>query len=366
MGIPSRAVRVEAEKKPDEEVRDTSNPQPAQQVLRAPRPKSWSPPLPPHRIPVPPPPLPHQQAVQPKPSLPAPALPSPDLHRSAQLPLRSQIVPVMQPARPPPPKFAPMPAVIPSQEDHSDSSLNADDMALRRGSSVGWPAVAMLTVAAIAVVVFAVAQLRPDITANVLDLVRGPSTAQASALGAGSTPVMASVTAAGPRAAPIPRSGGGTALGANPELPVVSVWSLPVARSGQPQPPAPVPHGSPLAAAAAAPPQQHGLFVPSAAFAFNFNAAPQASPAPNVASTPNVAPTPDETPAPVQRPAPLAAKAAPAVDDAPPANVAAPPPAAPPPPPAAAPPPPPKPKFAPGSLEDQIQKAVEAEAAKKK
>src|SRR5215472_3205902 len=71
-------------------------------ALRAPRPKSWSPPLPPHRVPIPPPPLAGSNAnASANPFLPAPssapplvglarALPPPN----APEPFQSQVVPV--------------------------------------------------------------------------------------------------------------------------------------------------------------------------------------------------------------------------------------------------------------------------------
>ena len=357
-------------------------------ALRAPRPKSWSPPLPPHRVPVPPPPL-GNLTVPPAPGLPvglARALPPPAAQeRQSQIvpiaqpsrpqlvpivpPARpSQIVPVMQPLPPPPPRMPPATLALPAPyEDHNRLS---DDFAFRRSgrSGIGWPATILMALAAGVVMIFAVVELRPDLAARAADTIRGaeaPATTEAMAGSMPATSPAAAGATAPQRAASAP--GGASTFGATSEPPTISVWSLPTARAGQ------APPTTPMAAFHAAPPPlapaaQRGRFVPSAAYAFNFNAAPPPPSLPPIlAQAPAAAPAPPPTP--VEEPPPVASKPfvmpkVPApVDEAP---AAAPPPPAPAPKPAAPPPPPPKPRFAPGSLEDQIQKAVEADAAKKK
>ena len=257
-----------------------------------------------------------------------------------------------------------IPAPVTPQDERSES-LSDDFMPMPRRSGMGWPSMILLALAAVLVTVFAVAQFRPDVAAGLVDFVRGPAAAPVGAGAAGGTPIATSVATATSRGAQAP----GAIVGAAGEPPTVSVWSLPVARPGQaPAAPLPVVHGSMGAPAMAPPaPASHGRFEPSTAFAFTFKAAPQPAAAPNVADTQNVAPAPVE--APVQRPAPVVTPKAVEAESEPPPTPPAPAPspvaAAPPPRPATPPPPPPKPRFAPGSLEDQIQKAVEADNAKK-
>jgi hypothetical protein len=198
---------------------------------------------------------------------------------------------------------------------------------------------------------FLVDRIRPDVTDRLAAAFRGDAPPSPSGFSVGSTaptaPVAANARMAPAKVSPI----------ANPEPPLVSVWSLPVARAGLPAAP-PQAFRMPVAPAPARAP----LFVPSVSFASSY-----AATMPNVAATPVVAaPAPPVAPVPTNiappkgSPAPIAA-ATPASDPTPagaPAPTAAPvrkdPPA-----------PPPVKKFAPGSLEDQIQKAVEAESQKK-
>jgi hypothetical protein len=356
-------------------------------VLRAPRPKSWSPPLPPHRVPVPPPPL-GNLTVPPAPGLPlglARALPPPvaQEQRQSQIvpiaqPSRPQLVPIVPPARPsqivpvmrplPPPPLRMPPATLALPGPYEDRL--SDDFAFRSGrsgigrSGIGWPATILMALAAGVVMIFAVVELRPDLAARAADTIRGTEAPAITEPTAGSMPATSPAPAgatAPQRAGSVP--GGASTFGATSEPPTISVWSLPTARAGQ------APPTTPMAAFHAAPPlpaaaPQRGRFVPSAAYAFNFNAAPPPPSLPPIlAQAPAAAPAPP--PPPVEEPVAKTApppKAAAAAEAAP---AAAAPPPVPAPKPAAPPPPPPKPHFAPGSLEDQIQKAVDAEAAKK-
>jgi hypothetical protein len=348
----------------------------ARPAMRAPRPQSWSPPLPPHRIPIPPPPLSNQQpfertAAQIAAPLSVPAAPaSSAAHRRPPEPLRVPVVQLPQPARLPPPTIAPISPVAPFLEEDSDSP-SGEFLRHRRQLGMGWPYVALLGAAALVVSIFVVAQFRPDIAARVVESFRGSDTQSTAAL------TTSSMSFAPPAETPLPARQGAAVpaagrTNAGPEPPVVSVWSLPVARVGGPQPQTPMPVFH--AVGAAPPPAAHDVFVPGAAYAFSFNSTPKVSPPPNLPATPNVVPPSNfvaSPPAAVEPPAPKATlpqKAVQATNDAPASNPAPPPPlAAPAPPPRpVAPAPPPKPRFAPGSLEDQIQKAVEAEANKKK
>jgi hypothetical protein len=352
---------------PDDRTSGIADVRPA---LRAPRPQSWAPPLPPHRVPIPPPPL-ANQPLQARAPLPVPSSPrgegllvaprpSPASFAPSALPsVRSAPIPhsVLPMVRPP----ARLPAalsVAPPQDDFD--TLGADLAPQRQRSRLGSPSIVLVGAAAIAVGTLAVIQLRPDVADSILEFVRGPSAQSPSSLLANSTAVLSPVgtAAAAPRGVSA-AAGSKAAVSPNGEPPVISVWSLPVAYAGQaPAPPAAAPVFRAVAAAPHA--RQSQGFVPNTAFAFNFNAAPPPPTIPVLNPASNVAPAPPPEPveAPAPRPAPAAKAVQPAIEAPPPA-------AAPPPPPVAAPPPPPK-KFAPGSLEDQIQKAVEAEQQKKK
>src|SRR4029077_1345830 len=69
MAGPSNAFEMENEASPDDRTSGIADVKPA---LRAPRPQSWAPPLPPHRVPIPPPPLGNQHP-QARASLPVPS-----------------------------------------------------------------------------------------------------------------------------------------------------------------------------------------------------------------------------------------------------------------------------------------------------
>jgi hypothetical protein len=280
----------------------------ASPAWRAPRPQSWSPPIPRDRIPVPPPPIAAKSI--------APRL------RAAAAVATNRGVPVEYVPRAMPVEYvsrvAPDEYLVPLDDD--DALLDAEYLPVQRSRAVGWFLLFLLPIAAGVVVV---SWMRPDLTERAGEAAHalvGPSSNVSSPAALAPSPGIARPTAPSSVTARVGSS-------ASSEPPLVSVWSLPVAHVGSPSTPVPAFH------VPAAP------LVPTALFAQNATFTPTVTPPRPTASATPIAPAPAAPPAavapvPVAAPVPLPAQHQ-------------------------------SHKFAPGSLEDQIQKAVEAEEKKK-
>jgi hypothetical protein len=197
--------------------------------------------------------------------------------------------------------------------------LDADFFLARRSRGIAWFLVLVATVTG---GLFLAGMVRPDVIAGLVASVQsyvGPTRHEYPPTMVPPPPPLAT----GPRVVATPAQAK-TSSGAEPEPPLVSVWSLPIARAGLPASPIPAFH------VPAAPRPPHALFVPSPVSASV------------VAPKPMVAPMDGTSPRALGRG--RSVNAAPPLATATAQRVAAP---------------------APGSLEDKIRKAVEAEAGKK-
>jgi hypothetical protein len=318
---------------------------------RAPRPASWPPPLPADRIPVPPPG--RALAVAPAPSIPPPPYARP---ASYPPPAASGVMPVARAPQAPALGFAPpasrsFVAPAPRAVPASRARLDDNPFARRRSSGRRWAT--LLFFMALVGGAVAVFELRPDlippavrrpVAVWVADPVRqwvGDARAFVAARvtptpqGQGLAPVVPSTPA--PPSAQTVASTLMPSVVAAPQA--ITAASSPAPASGKSDPPVvdvstlPVAHGDTVPAARALPRVTSAAPPPRAV-------APSPAPPPRaVAASPAPRPTPAPRPAALAEEAP-SPKAAP-----PPVNTA--------------------PAPAPGSLDDLIRKAVEAESKKK-
>jgi hypothetical protein len=288
---------------------------------RAPRPRSWSSPLPPSMVPVPPP----------------------------QTPLPPSMVRVRVPPTPPPRSIVPAAPARTAQRSVPPKAvdvpvdveeLSPDEEALRipRPGAVRWLGRALIWLMLIGGGVFAGQRLPPQ----AVDRARGGALAVVarvrSALAATASPV--------PQTAAVPRSTVIASTPARPRepvtpsapievgIPAVPVSALPVARPLPVFAPRPVARAPVVATAVAAPP---AALAPPATVAESPKPAATVAELPKPAAT--VAELPKPTTPPPSPPPPAATPAAPVVHAAP--------------------------APAPGSLEDLIRREVEAESKKK-
>lgn len=212
---------------------------------KAPRPESWPPPLPPHRVPIPPPsrdrpPQGFSSAPPPR----ASSAPPPPVAQSAPPPA------MVAPSRPPtvvsasspprlsssPPRQAP--AITHAPPSAFPSALPVlvgvpDAAVFRRGGRKRTVLLGLLSVAAFLALV---ALLRPDLfSSSQSSVIASTVSAQPSATGPSATPRPPGTGTSASVSAPASAPGGWMVGSSRP--PEVSVWELPVAHPGPAAPP---------------------------------------------------------------------------------------------------------------------------------